>query len=76
MSLVIKEITSGASYYSQTTAVGNLERVQKTFVLSCGSGDDYRLNAEERKMVAAHDPKEGTLNLPSGPLRRRKSVTT
>ena len=68
---VYKEIIRGASYYKQTQAAGDLEFVKKHGFMCCGSGDDHRLTAEERKLVEEHDPADGDLELPAGPLNSR-----
>lgn len=66
---VYKSITSGASLYGTTEAVGELELVKKYGFMPCGSGDDYRLTKKEKELVDQHDPKDGDLELPEGPLR-------
>ena len=71
MPTITKQITKGASYYGQTTAVGNLETVRKCGFLQCGSGDDHTLTQKERKLVENHDPNNGDLKLPPGPLNTR-----
>ena len=65
---VYKHITKGASYYGQTEAVGNFFDVKKHGFMSCGSGDDHKLTSKERKLVENHDPANGDLELPAGPL--------
>ena len=49
---VYKKITSGASLYDQTDAVGNLDDVKRSGCLACGSGDDHTLTRTERQIVA------------------------
>lgn len=73
MALVTKKITSGVPMYSTTDAVGELEFVRRTGVMSCGSGDDYTLTKEERQIV--EDTPEGQdVELPAGKFRCCKPV--
>jgi hypothetical protein len=69
---VYKTITSGVSYYKQTKAVGSLQRVKQTGMMSCGSGDDHTLSHDEWDLVKSHDPADGDLTLPAGPLATRR----
>ena len=68
---VHKEITSGASF-GPTTACGELSTVKRMGQMCCGSGDDHVLNAKERKLVEDHNPADGDLTLPDGPLGRSR----
>lgn len=67
---VYKRITSGASYYTVTDAVGTLESAKKRGFLQCGSGDDHCLTKTEMELIDNHNPKDGDLRLPEGPLGR------
>jgi hypothetical protein len=65
---VMKEITRGASLYGRTDAVGDLVRVKQLGAMPCGSGDDHVLTARDRRLVQTHNPDDGDLTLPPGPL--------
>lgn len=67
---VYKSITSGASLYGTTEAIGELELVKKHGFMPCGSGDTYFLTKKEKELVDQHDPKDGDLKLPSGSLSK------
>ena len=71
MAHVYKEITKGASYYGQTTAVAQVEFARKHGVMPCGSGDDHVMTAEDRKLLEEHTG-DGDLHLPAGPLNTRR----
>ena len=68
---VYKSVNGGVSYYGATQAAGDLEFVKKHGFMCCGSGDDHRLTAKERALVDEHDPADGDLELPAGPLNQR-----
>jgi hypothetical protein len=70
MPLVTKRITRGGSF-GPTEAVGDFDRVKRTGVIPCGSGDDHTLNLRDRRLVRNHDPSTGDLVLPPGRLDTR-----
>jgi hypothetical protein len=72
MTSVMKHITSGASYYGETDACGELSCVRRVGAVACGSGDDHVLTATELWLVQNHDPDAGDLILPDGPLNTKR----
>jgi len=69
---VFKSITSGASYYGRTEAVGNIATVLRTGVMACGSGDDHILLKREMKLLQDHVGDED-VELKAGPLGQGKN---
>ena len=69
---VYKRFTRGSTF-GPTHAVDDLERVKQSGIMPCGSGDDHTLSNEDRRLVKAHNPEDGDLDLPDGPFSQRKS---